>query len=56
MLLEAKRTNYFMLLSIEEGLRAVTRWFLQRHVFTQFSLARTIDDAKQRRRRRRPGV
>lgn len=44
------------LLSTEAGLRAVTRWFLQRDILTQFSLARISDDAKTRRRGRRPGT
>jgi hypothetical protein len=34
----------------------VTKWFLQRDVLTQFSLARTMDDVKPRRRGRRPGT
>jgi hypothetical protein len=50
MLSEAKTTDYMKLLSMEAGLRAVTKWFLQRDVLTQFSLARTMDDAKPRRR------
>jgi hypothetical protein len=41
MLQEAKTTDYMKLLSTEAGLRAVTKWFLQRDVLTQFSLART---------------
>lgn len=56
MLSEAKTTDYIKLLSTEAGLRAVTKWFLQRDVLTQFSLARTMDDAKPRRRGRRPGT
>jgi hypothetical protein len=56
MLLEAKMTDYTKLLSTEAGLRAVTKWFLQRDVLTHFSLARTMDDAKPRRRGRRPGT
>jgi len=56
MLSEAKTTNNTKLLSTEAGLRAVTKWFLQRDVLTQFSLARTMDDAKPRRRVRRPGT
>jgi hypothetical protein len=38
------------------GLRAVTRWFPQRDILTQFSLARIMDDVKPRRRGRRPGT
>jgi hypothetical protein len=34
MLLEAKTTDYTKLLSTEAGLRAVTKWFLQRDVLT----------------------
>jgi hypothetical protein len=56
MLSEAKTTDYTKLLSTEAGLRAVTRWFLQRDILTQFSLARTTDYAKPRRRGRRPGT
>jgi hypothetical protein len=56
MLSEAKTTDYTKLLSTEAGLRAVTRWFLQRDILTQFSLARMIDYAKSRRRGRRPGT
>jgi hypothetical protein len=56
MLSEAKTTDYTKLLSTEAGLRAVTRWFLQRDILTQFSLARTMDDRKPRRRGRRPGT
>lgn len=56
MLAEAKTTDYTKLLSTEAGLRAVTRWLLQRDILTQFSLARTSDDAKPRRRGRRPGT
>jgi hypothetical protein len=56
MLSEAKTTDYTKLLSTEAGLRAVTRWFLQRDILTQFSLARTMDDGKPRRRGRRPGT
>jgi hypothetical protein len=48
MLSEAKTRNYVQLLSTEAGLRAVTKWFLQRDVLTQFSLARTMDNAKPR--------
>lgn len=56
MLVEAKTTDYTNLLSTEAGLRAVTRWFLQQDILTQFSLARTINDAKPRRRGRRLGT
>jgi hypothetical protein len=56
MLSKAKTTDYMKLLSTEAGLRAVTKWFLQRDVLTQFSLARTMDNAKPRRRGRRPGT
>jgi hypothetical protein len=56
MLLEAKTTDYTKLLSTEAGFRAVTKWFLQRDVLTQFSLARRLDNAKPRRRGRRPGT
>jgi hypothetical protein len=56
MLSEAKTTDYTKLLSTEAGLRAVTKWFLQPDVLTQFSLARTMDDVKPRRRGRRPGT
>jgi hypothetical protein len=56
MLSEAKTTDYIKLLSTEAGLRAVTKWFLQRDVLTQFSLVRTMDDAKPRQRGRRPGT
>jgi hypothetical protein len=56
MLSEAKTTDYTKLLSTEAGLRAVTRWFLQRDILTQFSLARIMDYAKPRRRGRRPGT
>jgi hypothetical protein len=56
MLLEAKTTDYIKLLLTEAGLRAVTKWFLQRDILTQLSLARTMDDAKPRRRRRRLGT
>jgi hypothetical protein len=52
MLSEAKTTDYTKLLSTEAGLRAVTRWFLQRDILTQFSLARITDCAKPRRRGR----
>jgi hypothetical protein len=56
MLSEAKTTNYTRLLSTEAGLRAVTKWFIQWDVFTQFSLARTKDDVKPRLRGRRLGT
>lgn len=56
MLAEAKTTDFTRLLSTEAGLRAVTRWFLKRDVLTQFSLARTMDKTKPRRRGRRPGT
>lgn len=56
MLAEVKTTVFNKLLSTEAGLRAVTRWFLQQDVLTQFSLARTINDAGPGRRRRRPGA
>jgi hypothetical protein len=56
MLAEAKTTDYIRLLSMEAGVRAVTRWFLQRDALTQFSLARTMSDTKPRRRGRRPGT
>jgi len=56
MLSEAKTTDYTKLLSTEAGLRAVTKWFLERDVLTQFSLARTMDDVRSRRRGRRPGT
>jgi hypothetical protein len=54
MLPEAKTTDYTKLLSTEAVLRAVTRWFLQRDVITQSSLARTMSDVKPRRRGQRP--
>jgi hypothetical protein len=56
MLSEAKTTDYTKLLSTEAGLRAVTRWFLQRDILTQLSLARTMDVVNLRRRGRRPGT
>ena len=56
MLSEAKTTDYTKLLSTEAGLRAVTKWFLERDVLTQFSLARTMDGTKSRPRGRRPGT
>lgn len=56
MLLEGKTTDYTKLLSTEAGLRAVTKWFLERDVLTQFSLARTMDATKPRPRGRRPGT
>jgi hypothetical protein len=56
MLSEVKTTDFIKLLSTEAGLRAVTRWFLQRDILTQFSLVRIIDYAKPRRRGRRPGT
>jgi hypothetical protein len=56
MLSETKTTNYTKLLSTETGLRTVRRWFLWRDIFTQFSLGRTMDDVKSRRRGRRPGT
>lgn len=56
MLSEAKTTEYTKLLSMEAGLRAVTKWFLERDVLTQFSLARTMDGTKPRPRGRRPGT
>jgi hypothetical protein len=37
-------------------LHAVTKWFLQQDILTQFSLARIMDDAKPRRRGQRPGT
>jgi hypothetical protein len=46
----SQETDYTTLLSTEEGLRVVTTWFLQRDILTQFSLARTMNDAKPRRR------
>jgi hypothetical protein len=55
MLSEAKTTDYTRLLSTEAGLRAVTRWFLQRDILTQFSLARIMDDAKPGRNRGEEG-
>lgn len=48
MLLEAKTTDYTELLSTEAALRAVTGWFLQKDIITQFSLARIMDDVKPR--------
>jgi hypothetical protein len=56
MLSEAKTTDYIKPLSADAGLRAVTKWFLERDFLTQFSLARRMDDAKPRRRGRRPGT
>lgn len=56
MLSEAKMVDYTRLLSIEAGLRAVTRWFLQRDIPTQFSLARVTDYEKPRQRGRRLGT
>ena len=56
MLSEVKTIDYTKLLSTEAGLRAVTKWFLERDVLTQFSLARRMDTAKSRRRGRRPGT
>jgi hypothetical protein len=56
MLSGAKTTDYTKLLSTEAGLRAVTKWFLEQDVLIQFSLARTMDDAKPRPRGRRPGT
>jgi hypothetical protein len=56
MLAEAKTTDYTKLLSTEAGSRAVTKWFLQWDALTQFSLAKTMDDAKPRRRGRRLGT
>jgi hypothetical protein len=55
MLSEAITTDYTKLLSTEAGLRVVRKWFLEQDVLTQFSLARRMDDAKPRRRGRRPG-
>jgi hypothetical protein len=54
MLPKVKTTDYTKLLSTEAGLRAVTKWFLQRDVLTQFPLARTMDGANLRRRGRKP--
>jgi hypothetical protein len=56
MLAEAKTTDYTKLLSTEAGSRAVTKWFLQWDALTQFSLAKTMDDAEPRRRGRRLGT
>lgn len=56
MIAEANTSDYAKLLSTEAGLPAVTRSFLQRDILTQFSLARTPDDAKPRRRGRKPGM
>ena len=56
MLAEAKTTDFTKLLSTEAGLRAMTRWFLQRDVLPQFSLARTMNETNPRRRGRRPGT
>ena len=56
MLSEAKTTDYIKPLSADAGLRAVTKWFLERDFLTQFSLARRMDDANPRRRGRRPGT
>jgi hypothetical protein len=56
MLSAAKTKDYTKLLSTEAGLRAVTKGFLQQDIFTQFSLARITDDAKPRRRERKPGT
>ncbi|KAI7191628.1 hypothetical protein KC316_g5942 [Hortaea werneckii] len=56
MLAEAKTTDYTKLLSTSAGLRAMTKWFLQRDVLAQSSLARTMDEAKPRHRGRRPGT
>jgi hypothetical protein len=56
MLLEAKTTDYTKVLSTEAGLRAVTKWFLEQDVLTQFSLARTIDDTKPRPKGQRLGT
>jgi hypothetical protein len=56
MLSEAKSTDCTKLLSTEARVRTVTRWFLQRDILTQFSLARITDYAKPRRRGRRPGT
>lgn len=60
MLAEAKKKrknpDFTRLSSTEAGLRAVTRWLLQRDVLTQFSLARTMAETKPRRRGRRPGM
>lgn len=50
MLAKAKTIDHTKLLSTEAGLRAVTRWFLQWDVLTQLSLARTVNDAKPRRK------
>lgn len=55
MLSEAKTTDYTKLLSTEAGLRAVTKSFLEWDFLTQFSLVRTMDDAKPRRKGRRSG-
>lgn len=41
MLAEAKTTDYTKLLSTEAGLRAVTRWFLQRDILSIASLSRS---------------
>lgn len=43
MLAEAKTTDYTKLVSTRAGLRAVTKWFLQRDVLAQVSLARLIN-------------
>jgi hypothetical protein len=56
MLSEAKTTDYTKLLSTEAGLRTVAKWFLERDVLTQFSLSRTMDNVKPRRRGRRLGT
>jgi hypothetical protein len=50
MLSEAKMSDYTKLLAMGAGLRAVTKWFLQRDVLSQFSLARIMDYAKPGRR------
>ena len=44
MLSEAKTTDYTKLLSTEAGLRAVTRWFLQRDIFTQHKMRKVYNN------------
>lgn len=59
MIQEAQTSDLAIMLSIEHGIRAVTRWFLRQDILTQFSEARKILEkdarAPQRQRGRRTG-
>lgn len=55
MIQEARSSDLATILSTENGIRAVTRWFLRQDILTQFSVAREALEKRARAPRRQRG-